>query len=493
MVKIKFDKNFLFGANLSAHQSEGKGNIKRGDTVWEMLYESNPDDFINNDSPHITSSFVNNYQDDLKLAKEMNLQAFRTSFSWARLFPDGKTINVEAVKYYHHLIDICQKYNIVLTMNIYHFDLPKWAAKKGGFASEEVVNAYVKYGEFIFQEFGDKLDYILTNCEPSVPIYAGYQSQGEYWVHYPGVVDNELYMQNWWGAILGHSRIANLYNQKYKGKIKAQLGVSLVVPPTYPKDNITYSQEDEKAAKLTFLVRNEIWIKPMIIGHIPPQIWDICQKYHIDFKYTKDQIREIEQTKVDFLALNYYNPVRIQARTKKVDVSEVGIYNFFGEEYKWEKARFNVFRGWEIYPQGIVDAMLYVKNELGNIPFTIAENGIGVEGEHIFKDKEGMIQDDYRISFVSEHLEEIAKGIKQGANCFGYYMWALLDNWSWKNGYKNRYGFIEVDLKTQKRTRKKSFFWYRDIIQARGFDNDYKKVDEVLNLFKNRYYIKKDL
>ena len=490
MNNIKFSQDFLFGANLSAHQSEGKGKIKRGDTVWEMLYESNPEDFLNNDSPHLTSSFIDHYEADLKLAKAMNLQAFRTSFSWARLFPDGKTLNLEAVKYYHHLIDLCHQHNINLTMNIYHFDLPKWAAEKGGFASEEVVNAYVEYGRFIFEEFGNKLDYILTNCEPSIPIYAGYQASGEHWVHYPGIINNSLYLQNWWGAILGHSRIANLYNKNYKSKIKAKLGTSLIVPPTYPKDNVNFSKADQEAAKLTFLIRNEIWIKPMITGQIPKELFEVCKKYQINFKYNEEQIKEINQTKVDFLALNFYNPTRIQARKKVEDIEKIGMYNFFGENYKWEQGRFNVFRGWEIYPEALYDAMMYVKNELGNIPFTIAENGIGVEGENIYKNKDGVIQDDYRISFVSEHLEQIAKGIKDGANCFGYYMWALLDNWSWKNGYKNRYGFIEIDLKTQKRTPKKSYYWYKEIINKREFSSDYKKVDEVLDFFKKHYHNK---
>ncbi len=116
----------------------------------------------------------------------------------------------------------------------------------------------------------------------------------------------------------------------------------------------------------------------------------------------------------------------------------------------------NPYRGWEIYPKAIYDVAINVRDNYGNIPWYISENGMGVEGEETFIDDDGIVADDYRIDFIREHLEWLHKGIEEGSNCFGYHLWTLIDCWSWSNAYKNRYGLIALDLVTQKKTIKKS-------------------------------------
>ena len=128
----------------------------------------------------------------------------------------------------------------------------------------------------------------------------------------------------------------------------------------------------------------------------------------------------------------------------------------------------NIYRGWEIYPKGIYDFGMKMKEEYPNLKFFISENGMGVEGEDRFRDENGQIQDDYRIEFVQEHLEWVQKAIQDGAQCMGYHYWGLIDNWSWNNAFKNRYGMIEVDLShNYQRRLKKSAAWIRDVILAK--------------------------
>ena len=129
----------------------------------------------------------------------------------------------------------------------------------------------------------------------------------------------------------------------------------------------------------------------------------------------------------------------------------------------------NPYRGWEIYPKAIYDIAINVRDHLGNIPWYISENGMGVEGEEKYRNADGFIEDDYRIDFIKEHLEWLHKGIAEGSNCFGYHLWTPIDCWSWSNAYKNRYGFIALDLKTQEKTIKKSGYWIRDVIANHGF------------------------
>ena len=131
--------------------------------------------------------------------------------------------------------------------------------------------------------------------------------------------------------------------------------------------------------------------------------------------------------------------------------------------------KINTHRGWEIYEKGIYDLSINIRDNYKNIPFFISENGMGVEGEDKFK-VNGRIEDDYRIEFISDHLKYANKALNEGCNLKGYHLWTFMDNWSWLNAYKNRYGFVEVDINNEfKRTPKKSAYWFKELILNNGF------------------------
>ncbi len=131
----------------------------------------------------------------------------------------------------------------------------------------------------------------------------------------------------------------------------------------------------------------------------------------------------------------------------------------------------NKSRGWEIYPKGIYDFGMNLKKNYPELEFFISENGIGIENEDQFRNPDGVIEDDYRIDFVKEHLEWVAKAINEGARCLGYHYWAVIDNWSWANAFKNRYGFIEVRLQDgYNRRLKKSAQWLKKVAETKVID-----------------------
>ncbi len=137
--------------------------------------------------------------------------------------------------------------------------------------------------------------------------------------------------------------------------------------------------------------------------------------------------------------------------------------------YDMPGRKMNPYRGWEIYAPGIYDIITNLRDNYGNPRCFISENGMGVENEQRFV-QAGQIHDDYRIDFISEHLKWLHKGISEGCHCLGYHMWTFIDNWSWLNGYKNRYGFVQLDLTTQTRTVKKSGEWFAATAEHNGFD-----------------------
>ena len=143
--------------------------------------------------------------------------------------------------------------------------------------------------------------------------------------------------------------------------------------------------------------------------------------------------------------------------------------DWFFDYYKMPGRKMNPYRGWEIYEKGIYDICINLRDNYGNIEFYISENGMGVEGEEQYINAEGIIEDDYRIEFIKDHLAWLHKGIEEGANCRGYHLWTFIDCWSWTNSYKNRYGLIALDLATQKRTIKKSGRWFKELPEQGGF------------------------
>lgn len=186
---------------------------------------------------------------------------------------------------------------------------------------------------------------------------------------------------------------------------------------------------------------------------------------------TVEEMEVIHSAKVDFLGVNYYHPKRVRAQRNPQQFTK-WTPDIYMEEYQDPTKRINPYRGWEIYPKSIYDIAINIRDHYDNIPWFISENGMGVENEERFMDQDGYINDDYRIDFYKEHLAWLHKAMEEGCNCFGYHTWTAFDCWSWNNAYKNRYGFISIDLKSQKRTIKKSGHWYKTVSDSHGFVYD---------------------
>jgi 6-phospho-beta-glucosidase len=181
-----------------------------------------------------------------------------------------------------------------------------------------------------------------------------------------------------------------------------------------------------------------------------------------------EDLQIIKENTVDLLGVNYYQPRRVQQK-RSAKTADTPMPEDYFDVYDWPEKKINPHRGWEIYERGIYDTLINLRDNYGNIPCYISENGMGVEDETRFIDASGQIQDEYRITFIKDHLRYVHQAIQEGSRCRGYHMWTCMDNWSWLNEFKNRYGFIAVDLATQKRTIKKSGEWFREVIQQNGF------------------------
>ena len=209
---------------------------------------------------------------------------------------------------------------------------------------------------------------------------------------------------------------------------------------------------------------NRWWLDLVTKGKLPEDVIETLtgdtRSVFLPVRPYDDQV--LSEGVVDWIGCNYYQPSRVQAPSKSHD--EWG-NPLFAEPYIWPERVMNESRGWEIYPKGIYDFGMKCKNEYPELEWYVSENGIGIEREYLNKDPETQqVIDDYRVDFVRQHLEWIARAINDGAKCVGYHYWGMIDNWSWANAYKNRYGFVEVDLmENYERRPKKSAAWLTEV------------------------------
>ena len=472
---LKFPKDFLWGGASAAEQYEGHGETGKAPTVWDKFYETDPQAFYNQVGPNVTSDFVHHYKEDLELFKSFGVNSVRLGVSWARLMPDGKNVSEKGMAFYKDVINKAYENGIKVVLNLFHFDMPLWAHEKGDWASREVIESFVHFADVVMNEFADKVDWIATFNEPGVPVINGYQHRN----HWPRTPDNKMAFEVGFGILLAHAKVTKLYWEKYADK-KAKIGVVINVNPAIVTDGKTGTEADKHAAWMFNLLHNDFFLYPMVKGEWPKGGIEFAKERGVVPTHTQEELDIIAQTKVEFLGTNYYAPSRIKVGKPKEEAKV-----FFEEMalYKYDKARYNVFRGWEIRPETFYELAKVIQNDFDNIPFYISENGMGVESEWNYRDeKSGEIQDDYRIAFLQEHLEQLHKAIEEGANCFGYHMWAITDNWSWRNAYKNTYGYVEIDLKTQERRLKKSARWMKTVSENNGFENGYEKIEKFMDL-----------
>lgn len=456
---IKFPENFLWGSAASAPQTEGHSSENgKSPSTWDKWFELNPEKFNHREGPENTSNTYELYKEDIRRMKDIGMNSYRTSIAWTRLLPDGKTVNEEAVAFYRDYFQTMLDNGIEPIINLFHFDMPWWLMEKGGWETRGAVDAFGFYAKTAFELFGDLIRRWTTFNEPIVHIEMGYLEG----YHYPAVHDLKKAVQVGYHTLMAHFYAVKAFRDSGKS---GEIGIILNVTPAYPRSD---SEEDMQAKEIADLFLIKSFLDPCVLGAIPERLSEIVKENQLTPATEPGDKALIKEYPVDFIGMNYYQPMRVQAPEQPKFPAE-GKEDFYAP-YEWPERKMNPYRGWEIYPEALYDVAMLIKNEYNNIPWYVSENGMGVAQEERFMDDKGMIIDDYRIEFMKEHLEQLHKGIEAGSNCFGYHTWTFADCWSWLNGYRNRYGFYRVDLENDfKRTMKKSGLWYKQLSENNGF------------------------
>lgn len=461
----QFPEHFLWGAAMSGPQSEGRFN-KKHDNVFDYYYDHFPNDFYDHVGPDTASDFYHSFKEDLHMMKSIGMNSFRTSIQWTRLIEDFETAtpNEDGVRFYNAMIDAAIEEGLTPILTLHHFDLPiELYQQYGGWESKHVTDLFAKYAKTCFRLFGDRVKYWATHNEPMVVVEGEYLYQ----FHYPLIVDGKKAVQVAYNLNLASAKAIQAFREVHIPD--AKIGIVLNLTPTYAASN---SKEDLQAAHIAELWNNKLFLDPAIHGHFPEELVDILARDGVLWDSTQEELNLIKENTIDFLGVNYYHPNRV--KMPDVAPNSVGEWlpNRYYDEYLMPGRRVNRDRGWEIYPEAMYDIAMNIKENYRNIPWYVSENGMGVSHEERYMDENGVVQDDYRIDFVREHLEWLHKGIEEGSHCFGYHMWTPIDCWSWLNAYKNRYGFISNDIHRQIKTIKKSGYWFKGVAERNGLEEE---------------------
>ncbi|SES15788.1 glycoside hydrolase family 1 protein [Salipaludibacillus aurantiacus] len=469
-----FPKNFLWGSASAAYQIEGAWNKDgKGPSVWD-IYTKKEGTTYKNTNGDIAVDHYHRYEEDVNLMAEMGLQAYRFSIAWSRIYPQGKgAINEEGLKFYDRLIDLLLEKNIEPIITVYHWDLPQALMDEyGGWESRQIIDDFNNYCITLFKRYGDRVKYWVTLNEQNIFIGLGYKSG----MHPPGVKDTKRMHQANHNAFLANAKAVQSFRKLVPD---GHAGPSFAYGPVYPIDS---DPENILAAENAEEMNNHWYMDVYAWGKYPETTLDYLQKEGIAPVIEDGDMELLNEGKPDFMGINYYqtttvekNPLdgvgegKMNTSGKKGTSSESGVPGMFKtirnpnlETTNWD---------WEIDPVGLRIGMRRIKNRY-SLPILISENGLG-EFDKLEENDE--IHDDYRIDYINHHLVEIQKAMTDGVDIIGYCTWSFTDLLSWLNGYQKRYGFVyidrdEEDAKELRRLKKKSFYWYKNIIESNGAD-----------------------
>jgi 6-phospho-beta-glucosidase len=465
MNQYRFPDGFFWGAAASGPQTEGtKGKCHR--SIWDSWFASQPQRFFQQIGPQNVCETYTKYKEDVALMKQLGFNSFRTSIQWSRLIADFETgePDADAVRFYNDYLDEMIANGIEPMINLYHFDMPEILQEQyGGFESTKVTDLFARFAKTAFTLFGHKVKYWITFNEPIVPVEGGYL----YDFHYPCKKDGKLAAQVAFNIMLAHAKTVHLYREM---ALPGEIGVVLNLTPSYTRND---SLEDKKAAWFADLLFNRSFLDPLVKHQFPKELCEILSEHHCLPDVSAADVALITSSEIDFLGVNYYVPRRVKAREEEYSLDYFTPEVYF-ENYINPQGRFNPYRdNNEILPQAIYDIAKNIRDNYGNVKWYLAEIGIAMDLESegpVHSD--GVIDDSFRIDLMQEHLIQLHRAIEEGANCFGVHQWTFIDNWSWINSFKRRYGFYRLDVETGQRYPKKNGLWFKALAETNQFTHE---------------------
>lgn len=447
---------FLWGAASAAYQVEGADDIDgKGLSNWDVWmnkYEVAGKGV--NGSVAINFYERKQYLKDIALMKEIGLNSYRFSISWPRILPKGTgAVNKAGIEHYRTFVKDLKAAGIEPVMTLYHWDLPYALYEKGGWNNRESVEWFREYAKVVFDNFKDLVKiYVLSN-EMLIETGTSFMAEDKinnkelnYNVVIPAPDKLETALNQFNHKLLAAAGAAKLFHSYNISQ--GEVGVAFPLTPT-----IAVNPESAAAAEFVDGIGIRWFLDAVYKGTYPADILDYAKKHQLNLKIKEDDAKEIQRAGMTYLGINYYAPMFIQKDTTS---------KFYGFTVPKVAGTDYAFNG-PNRPDQLERLLLRIKDEYGNPPVVITENGVGFEKDDQLVN--GVVNDSRRIGYLKKHIEVVLSAKDKGANIFGYHVWSSHDNLEWLSGYGSRFGMIYVDFDTQQRILKNSAKEYGKIIK----------------------------
>ena len=441
---MEFPKGFLFGVATAAYQIEGAVNEDgRGPSIWDV-FSHTPGRVHNGDTGDVACDHYHRLESDLDLLAAIGVRAYRFSIAWPRVQPGGSgSFNQKGLDFYRSMLEGLHARGIVPMATLYHWDLPQPLEDAGGWRSRDTAKRYADYVAGVADALGDAVPFWVTVNEPWCSAFVGHL-EGR---HAPGMANLEAALHAAHHLLVAHG----LGTQALRAaRLSGQVGVVLNLSDVHAAD--ARRPEDVAAAARIDGNENRWFLDPLFKKSYPS---DLLAWYgqRADLTPLQEEDLAVIAEPIDFLGINYYEYHRVTDdpndpvhRARKIPPEPPTTDTGIG-----------------VRPKGLAHILERVASSYTGLPIYITENGAAYDDQ---VGPDGTVNDRRRVEYLSAHFDAARGSMQAGVDLRGYFVWSMLDNFEWAEGYSRRFGIVYVDFPTQRRILKSSAYWYRELIAS---------------------------
>jgi beta-glucosidase len=425
---------FTWGVSTSAYQIEGAlREDGRGESIWDRFCGT-PGAIARGENGEVACDHYHRVDEDVALLAGLGVGAYRFSIAWTRVQPDGRgAANAAGLAFYDRLIDRLLAHGIAPLPTLYHWDLPQALQSRGGWLNRETCERFADFAQLVAARLGDRATRWITHNETFEHTAFGHALG----THAPGLAlgfDSFAVAHH---LLLSHGLAAQALRAQ---RPDLSVGIAQSLAPAWPASD---SAADHEAAAVLDLLQRRQHIEPLLLGRYPAEL--AALGIDVSAVHAGDEATVAQP--LDFLGINFYSPNHVRAAPPGSAVPLVEAE----APPQYERTEM----GWPVIPPSFADALLGLKHDYGAKlpPIVITENGTA------------MADDTRRVAYLESHLQSLQRAIDGGVDVRGYFVWSLLDNFEWAEGYRPRFGLVHVDYASQRRTPRPSYHWYREWIE----------------------------
>jgi beta-glucosidase len=442
--RARFPERFLWGTATSAYQIEGSPLADgAGPSIWHR-FSHTPDLVRDGDTGDVACDHYRRYAEDVALMRRLGLNAYRFSTSWSRVMPGGTgAVNPAGLAFYDRLVDALLDNGIEPMLTLYHWDLPAALDDRGGWLNPDIAHWFAEYAIVMFRTLDDRVKLWTTLNEPWVVTDGGYLRG----TLAPG-------HQNLFEAPIASHHLLRAHGeavQAYRANGHHEIGLVVNLEPKYAASD---GPQDRAAMARADAYVNRQYLEPVFLGRYPDELREVFAEAWP--RWPAEDLTLIRQA-VDFVGVNYY--------TRSVTSADLNAWPVRAARVRQPRAVYTD-TDWEVFPRGLTDALLWVKERYGNPPTYVTENGAAFYDPPVVNGDR--LADPLRVDYLRAHVEAVRAAMAGGADVRGYFVWSLLDNFEWAHGYSKRFGLVHVDFETQRRTPKDSALFYSALVASHG-------------------------